>query len=472
MLDQLKEYFSTYDCTNRRKFIFTLVKKFGVLFVGYWIVYFISLFVVNVLGIYLLEQLMRTLLSLLYLIVILSLAFFFAYVPYCYYNEKKENPNITSLKLHRKQGNYKDNLATGFLVRYLISVVIGIVAGSIFVLFMILLCSLKYWYSGDPLYELLSMISRNLGLCYVIFIIFIILCISYYYFKKPLEYVDEIIQAANSLTTDIHKPIILKNELKEVQDNLNQIRMDAIDAKNEAEENEKKKNDLIVYLAHDLKTPLTSTIGYLSLLDQEKNISEDLRNHYTEVALDKAYRLEDLINQFFEITRFNVTKMELSLSTINISRLLEQTIFEFQPSLKKKDLNINLKCPSVCSLLCDGDKIARVFDNLIKNAINYSYPNTTIDFDVKQEEENTTFVITNHGQTIHPDKCKRLFDAFYRGEYARNSETGGSGLGLAICKDIVEHHGGSITVESRDELIIFTVILPNKSTVINSSEFH
>lgn len=157
---------------------------------------------------------------------------------------------------------------------------------------------------------------------------------------------------------------------------------------------------------------------------------------------------------------------------INISRLLEQTIFEFQPSLKKKDLNINLKCPSVCSLLCDGDKIARVFDNLIKNAINYSYPNTTIDFDVKQEEENTTFVITNHGQTIHPDKCKRLFDAFYRGEYARNSETGGSGLGLAICKDIVEHHGGSITVESRDELIIFTVILPNKSTVINSSEFH
>ena len=272
MLDQLKEYFSTYDCTNRRKFIFTLVKKFGVLFVGYWIVYFISLFVVNVLGIYLLEQLMRTLLSLLYLIVILSLAFFFAYVPYCYYNEKKENPNITSLKLHRKQGNYKDNLATGFLVRYLISVVIGIVAGSIFVLFMILLCSLKYWYSGDPLYELFSMISRNLGLCYVIFIIFIILCISYYYFKKPLEYVDEIVQAANSLTTDIHKPIILKNELKEVQDNLNQIRMDAIDAKNEAEENEKKKNDLIVYLAHDLKTPLTSIINYIELIKKEEDI--------------------------------------------------------------------------------------------------------------------------------------------------------------------------------------------------------
>ncbi|MBQ1414644.1 MAG: HAMP domain-containing histidine kinase, partial [Lachnospiraceae bacterium] len=223
------------------------------------------------------------------------------------------------------------------------------------------------------------------------------------------------------------------------------------------------KNDLIVYLAHDLKTPLTSVIGYLTLLRDEEQISDELRQKYLAISLDKAERLEELINEFFEITRFNLTQIALEYSRVNLTLLLEQLIFEFRPMLAENDLTCRLNAAPDIQIFCDADKIQRVFDNLLKNAVNYSYEGTEIVIMVEQDPRGSvTITFVNHGNTISESKLKRIFEQFYRLDTARSSKSGGAGLGLAISKQIVETHGGTIRAESADELIVFTVELPSE----------
>ncbi|MDE6700392.1 MAG: HAMP domain-containing histidine kinase, partial [Acetatifactor sp.] len=226
---------------------------------------------------------------------------------------------------------------------------------------------------------------------------------------------------------------------------------------------EQRKNDLIVYLAHDLKTPLTSVIGYLTLLQDEPQISQELRCRYTGIALEKAERLEELINEFFDITRFNLTTLTLETERINLSRMLEQLISESGPILEEKGLLWQTDIASGIEFVGDANKLARVFDNLIRNAVNYSYPQSEIYFSAQLSDGQIRLFIKNHGKTIPKDKLEHLFEQFYRADVSRASATGGAGLGLAIAKEIVEAHGGSITAESEEESICFTVVLPAES---------
>lgn len=220
-----------------------------------------------------------------------------------------------------------------------------------------------------------------------------------------------------------------------------------------------RKNDLVMYLAHDLKTPLASVIGYLTLLHDEQQISPELREKYLSITLDKAQRLEDLINEFFEITRFNLSTVTLDYTSIDLVRLLEQLRFEFMPMLRKKSLTCTLCTPETLPVRCDAGKIQRVFDNLLRNAVLYSYPDSEIVINAHLEGENAIVSVLNRGDTIPEEKLRRIFEQFYRLDAARSS-SGGAGLGLAIASNIVALHGGNINARSADETVEFVVMLP------------
>jgi two-component system sensor histidine kinase VanS len=221
---------------------------------------------------------------------------------------------------------------------------------------------------------------------------------------------------------------------------------------------EQKKNDLVMYLAHDLKTPLASSISYLNLLRDEKQLSEELREKYLTIALAKSERLEDLINEFLEIARYSLSTITLQHSEINLTRLLEQFVYEFQPVLDQKGLTCRLAVGEDILLNCDADKMQRVFDNLLRNAVNYSYDGTEITIEAKHSGDSVTLKLSNCGGTIPREKLERIFEQFYRLDTGRGSS--GNGLGLAIAKQIITLHKGTITVESGDGLTVFTVTLP------------
>lgn len=258
--------------------------------------------------------------------------------------------------------------------------------------------------------------------------------------------------------------IRLHPQLREVEQHMNEVKLQIHRNERLAKEAEQRKNDLVVYLAHDLKTPLTSVIGYLTLLKEEQMISPKLREKYLSISLGKAERLEELINEFFEITRFNLTHLELEMSEISLDRMLEQLVYEFHPMLKEKGLRCELGLePEHIKLSCDPEKLQRVFDNLLRNAVLYSSEGSAVGIHAKAVGEKVRIQVENIGVTIPPGKLARVFEQFYRLDSARQSRTGGAGLGLAIAKEIVKLHQGRIWAESREGKTVFTVELPVSS---------
>ena len=236
-----------------------------------------------------------------------------------------------------------------------------------------------------------------------------------------------------------------------------------------AREAEQRKNDLIVYLAHDLKTPLTSVIGYLTLLRDEPQISPEMRARYTGIALDKAERLEDLINEFFDITRFNLSHIELDRRPTDLTRMVEQVVSEFGPMLAEQRLTCRTDLPPRLEYSCDPDKMARVFDNLLRNACHYSTPGTEVQISGAETGASIVLSFHNEGRTIPPEKLERIFEQFFRLDSSRATRTGGAGLGLAIAKEIVELHGGTISARSWDNQVEFQVTLPKAG---REGDFH
>lgn len=258
--------------------------------------------------------------------------------------------------------------------------------------------------------------------------------------------------------------ISLPPELVSIERKMNAAKHTFVQQKSEMALAQQRKNDLVMYLAHDLKTPLASVISYLNLLRDEKEISEELREKYLGISLDKAERLEDLINEFLEIAKFNLSEITLQYRKINLTRLLEQLVYESRPVLEERSLSCRLSAAEDLMLDCDADKMQRVFDNLLRNASIYSEPGSEIRIQAEAEGETMTITFVNQGDTIPADKLERIFEQFYRLDTGRS--TGGAGLGLAIARRIVTLHRGTITAKSAQDTTTFQVTLPLRREIV------
>ena len=289
-----------------------------------------------------------------------------------------------------------------------------------------------------------------------------ILVLLYRLLKKVFGYIDEVGKATEDLVNKDVEYIELPDELEEIQKRMNHLKRESEKNEKLAKENEEKKDELIVYLAHDIKTPLTSMIGYLSILDEIDDMPKKKQKNYISIALDKSYRLEDLINELFDVARFNSEKIVLEKEELNLNLMLEQIIDDFYPTLREVNKSIKLNYDEPISINGDSDKLSRVFNNLIKNAISYSKEESEIVINLKKDNNNAIVEVINKGKQISKEKLSKIFEKFYRLDSARTSRTGGSGLGLAIAKDIVELHNGTIIAESNEEETTFRVTLPLK----------
>lgn len=330
-----------------------------------------------------------------------------------------------------------------------------------FFLYVCGLLHIEFWTATSWYYKIFSdneLLIIAAG--YVVLILFAV----YWVIRRYTKYMRQIEAAIEAVFVEKDALITLPSELKPMEITLNNIKYMLTQREFEAKEAQQQKSDLVVYLAHDLKTPLTSILGYGSLLTEADTLPPETSRRYVNIIYSKAKRMEFLLEELFEITRFNAQSINLIKRSIDLKVMLEQVAEEFYPLFTEKGLYLDLELPAEkCMVIADGEQLARVFDNLLRNAVNYSEPDSPLRIRLYHEAENIGIQFSNYGVTIPEEKLNHIFEKFYRVDEGRSSASGGSGLGLAIAKKIVELHDGKIVAQSMDLWTTFTVILPQNS---------
>lgn len=317
----------------------------------------------------------------------------------------------------------------------------------------------------NPLTRIRYFMRDEIGDVNSFLIIFVPLAIVFFFlFTMPYaKYFKEISKgihhlASGNFTDPVHIPS--KDEFGTIGRDINL----AIEKLKEAVERgdfaESSKDQLVLNLAHDLRTPLTSVIGYLDFILEDHQLTPEQRRHYTQIAYTKSQRLEKLIDELFEITRMNYGKLKIEKQSIDLGELLIQLNEEFYPVLEKNRLTSRIKAARNLVISGDGDLLARVFENLLTNAVRYGNDGHFIDIDGYVDGKDAVVQVINYGDCIEPEELPHLFDMFYTGDRSRNHTTGSTGLGLFITKNIVEQHDGTISVQSSGIRTLFEVRLP------------
>lgn len=282
--------------------------------------------------------------------------------------------------------------------------------------------------------------------------------------KKFILYIDQLssgIQEISYGNFDARVEINNEDEFGWIAQQINKMARDLKELMEAERKNEKARNDLVTNVAHDLRTPLTSIIGYLDLAIRRPDLEDSVKEKYISIAYDKSKRLEGLIEDLFSYTKYSSGEVSLNLGKIDMVKFMEQMIDEFYPSFQEEGLEYSFQVNSRhIRMEGDGDLLARAFANLIGNAIKYGKDGKTIRIGLEKKEEDVSVYIVNYGKVIPEKELLNIFDRFYRVEASRSSETGGTGLGLAIAKKIILMHGGSISVKSDFDGTVFHVALP------------
>lgn len=295
---------------------------------------------------------------------------------------------------------------------------------------------------------------------FVTAIVIVFVFLLWYLFRWMTRYFQEINRGIDVLLLEDAESVHLSSEMLPFERKLNEVKQELEKQKAEKEKAVRRKDELVMYLAHDIRTPLTSVIGYLNLLEEDSDMPAKQRAKHVHIALEKANRLEEMINEFFEITRLNSGQIRLSKESINLYYMLVQLCDEMSPVLAVHGNTVALHLDEDMDICADPDKIARVFGNILKNAAAYSYPGSEIVITAEEADTHMTISFQNKGENIPEEKLSLLFHKFYRMDASRVSDTGGTGLGLAIAKEIVSLHDGEIRAASENETITFTLRLP------------
>ena len=281
--------------------------------------------------------------------------------------------------------------------------------------------------------------------------------------EKSLRYITKISDAMQNISEgDLNVTVEVEgdDEFSSMAANLNKMVEDLKELMDKERESERTKNELITNVAHDLRTPLTSIIGYLELLSGDVKLEPEIQKKYINIAYVKTKRLEKLIEDLFGFTKMNYGKLSMHVGQVDVVKLLSQLLEEFYASFVDKNLSYELQSNvPVKVITADGNLLARLFDNLINNAIKYGADGKRIMVKLHADDEIVTVSVINYGYVIPADELPLIFNKFYRVEQSRSTNTGGTGLGLAISKNIVDMHGGTITVTSDLSGTVFTVKL-------------
>lgn len=308
--------------------------------------------------------------------------------------------------------------------------------------------------------SLFYFLSNNRVIIVSLCCIAVFISASGWIFKPLFDNYSELVRNNININRDTdYTNVKLSGHLKALEDVLNNVNTELRLSRYAAREAEQRKDDLVVYLAHDIRTPLTSVLGYLELLIENKDLSEAQRRKFMDSALRKASRMQTLVEELFEVTRYSITQIELEKSHVDLGMMLNQLVEELRPVLEQRDIETEIILEDTTDVFIDPDKLARSIDNVLHNAAYYTPPGGKITITTDSIDTSARVRISNTGMEIPPEKLSRLFEKFYRGDQARQSESGGSGLGLAIAKNIIEAHGGSITAENSDKVTTFTILL-------------
>ena len=253
-----------------------------------------------------------------------------------------------------------------------------------------------------------------------------------------------------------------EGELTDIAENLNRMEEDIQELIDKERTSEQSKTDLITNVAHDLRTPLTSILGYLELLRKNQKLSPEMQQKYLDIAYNKSVRLQKLIEELFGFTKLSYGKINMNVTKVDIVELLAQLLEESYPNFQKNGLSYDFVSNRKSQIIeADGDLLARLFDNLIGNAIKYGKEGKRVRVSLRADREIVTIKIVNYGYVIPENELPLIFDRFYRTDHSRTNASGpgGTGLGLAIVKNITDMHHGTVSVSSDLSGTVFTVRL-------------
>lgn len=308
--------------------------------------------------------------------------------------------------------------------------------------------------SSNEAFEAMLMIVTGIGVFLVCFL---------FLMNNVVKYIREINIGIRQIAEgDLSAQIEVRgnDELTYIATNLNDMTEKLERLMDREREAERTKNELITSVAHDLRTPLTSILGYMEFLSRGQGLSEESRDKYINIVYLKAKRLQKLIEDLFSFTKLNYGKIAMKVGKVDIVMLLDQLLEEFYPSFTDKNLEYEFCCEESSVLIdADGNLIARLFDNLINNAIKYGAEGKLIRVELVRDHEQVVIRVINYGYVIPQEDLNKIFNKFYRVEQSRSENTGGTGLGLAIVKNVVDMHHGKITVKSGLDGTVFEVRL-------------